>query len=558
MHESRGASNRLFLLALAAFAQPLLAQNQLWLKQLGTGADEGANATAADGSGGTYAVGFTSGSLGSPHAGNLDAWLARYDGAGNQQWIRQLGTNAADTAQACAANGSAGLFVCGSTGGALGGPAMGGDDVWLARYDAAGNLLWMRQLGTGSNEASFACQSDQSGGAYWGGWSVGSLGGPSAGGADAWLARYDANGNQLWKRQLGTAGDDYVYAAAPGSNAMYLCGMTTGSLFGSNAGAGDAWIARYDSAGNQNWVRQFGTSADDYSFGASSDGAGGLYLCGWTLGNLGGTNAGIFDGWLARFDSGGNQQWVRQLGSSSLDFAWACAPDGGGGAYVTGSTLGDLGGTNAGGDDVWLARYDGAGTSLGVQQFGTSAGDTGYGAAADGAGGVYLAGQTGGSLGGTSAGGSDVWLARFGSSGCQAPSTYCAALVSSSGCTPAMTSSGTPSIANPTGFMAGASNLEVGQNGLMFFGTTGQLSAPFFGGTLCVNPSLYRLLVANAGGSGPCTGSLGYSLLDFLDHPSGGSLVIAGQVVNCQVWTRDPPAPATVSLSNGLEFTACP
>jgi hypothetical protein len=145
-----------------------------------------------------------------------------------------------------------------------------------------------------------------------------------------------------------------------------------------------------------------------------------------------------------------------------------------------------------------------------------------------------------------------------GTASCPPVTNYCTALVSSSGCTPAMTSSGTPSIANPTGFTAGANNLEVGQNGLMFFGTTGQNNAPFFGGTLCVNPTLYRLNVANAGGASPCTGALSYTLQDILNHPGGGSLVIAGQVVNCQVWTRDPPAATTVSLSDGLEFTACP
>jgi hypothetical protein len=143
-------------------------------------------------------------------------------------------------------------------------------------------------------------------------------------------------------------------------------------------------------------------------------------------------------------------------------------------------------------------------------------------------------------------------------SGCTGAVTYCTPLISSNGCSPAMNSSGVPSLTNPGAFTAGASNLEVGQNGLMFFGTTGQNNTPFFGGTLCVNTPLHRLQVANSGGGPACSGSLSYMLSDFLAHPVGGPLIVSGQMVNCQVWTRDPPAATTVSLSNGLEFTACP
>jgi hypothetical protein len=141
---------------------------------------------------------------------------------------------------------------------------------------------------------------------------------------------------------------------------------------------------------------------------------------------------------------------------------------------------------------------------------------------------------------------------------CLPATTYCTNLISSSGCSPAIGASGTPSASNPTGFTVTATNLEVGQNGLMFFGTTGPNNAPFFGGTLCVNPSLYRLTVANAGGGAACTGSLSNTLSDMIAHPTGGPLVVPGTTVNAQVWTRDPPAATTVSLTNGVEFLVCP
>src|SRR5690606_28354068 len=141
-----------------------------------------------------YASGFTYGNLGGPNAGGIDAWLARYDGAGNQVWIRQLGTSDHDYAYAAAPDSSGGMYVSGRTHGSLGGPSAGLDDAWLARYDSTGSQLWIGQLGTSSGDIARAAATGGSGGVYVGGETGGSLGGPNAGGNDAWLARYDSAG----------------------------------------------------------------------------------------------------------------------------------------------------------------------------------------------------------------------------------------------------------------------------------------------------------------------------------------------------------------------------
>lgn len=79
--------------ALALAALPAVAQNQAWIRQLGMSNDDLVNAAAPDGLGGVYVSGRTAGNLGGPSAGGNDAWLAHYDNAGNQTWIRQLGTS---------------------------------------------------------------------------------------------------------------------------------------------------------------------------------------------------------------------------------------------------------------------------------------------------------------------------------------------------------------------------------------------------------------------------------------------------------------------------------
>ena len=50
--------------------------------------------------------------------------------------------------------------------------------------------------------------------------------------------------------------------------------------------------------------------------------------------------------------------WVRQLGTESTEFANSVATDAAGNVYLTGSTLGSLGGANRGDADAWVAKYD--------------------------------------------------------------------------------------------------------------------------------------------------------------------------------------------------------
>ena len=180
-----------FLLAACA-ATPCTGQTKAWITQFGTVMDDDGYAAAPDGAGGMYLGGATDGSLGSPTLGGSDAWLARYTSAGNRLWIKQFGTSRVDSARCSTPDGAGGAYLGGYTYGSLGAPNSGAEDVWLARFDSAGNQLWTRQLGTGSEDYMSWAAPDGAGGVYVGGSTEGSLAGPVAGGRDAWLAHYTA------------------------------------------------------------------------------------------------------------------------------------------------------------------------------------------------------------------------------------------------------------------------------------------------------------------------------------------------------------------------------
>jgi hypothetical protein len=186
-----------------------------------------------------------------------------------------------------------------------------------------------------------------------------------------------------------------------------------GSLGGPNpSGNSFAFLAKYDNSGELLWTRQLGTGMGDISLSVASDRSGNAYISGYTKGNISGLNAGGDDAFLAKYDGSGALLWTRQLGTSTHDWSYSVAIDDSGNAYITGWTDGNIGGPNDGGHDAFLAKYDPSGTLLWTRQMGTSNHDFGMSVAIDGEN-AYISGETWGSLGGPNAGYTDAFLAKY-------------------------------------------------------------------------------------------------------------------------------------------------
>ena len=160
-----------------------------------------------------------------------------------------------------------------------------------------------------------------------------------------------------------------------------------------------------------------------------------------------------------------------------------------------------------------------------------------------------------------------VWLLR--AEGIGGPvSTYCTAKVNSLGCTPAIASSGVPSATNIAAFVVSGSNVRNNKSGLLFYGVNGQAAAAFQGGTLCVKAPIKRTPAVTSGGTPPptndCSGIYQIDMNAFAAGSLGGTplpaLSVAGTLVDCQWWGRDPGflAPNNTTLTNGLEYTVGP
>ncbi|MBI2819728.1 MAG: SBBP repeat-containing protein [Acidobacteria bacterium] len=323
-----------------------------------------ARGVAVDASG-IYVVGNTRGTLpGQASAGDWDGFVIKYDTNGTEQWIRQIGTSEIDFLYGVATDAGGGIYVAGLTNDVLPNQASaGGSDVFVRKYNASGNEQWTRQFGSTSDDVAWGLGVNATG-VYVVGQSFGALPGQtSAGGADAFMRKYDANGTELWTHQFGTFASEEARGIAADATAVYVVGWTNGALPGqTSAGGQDAFVRKYDASGTELWTRQFGSESNFVSQ-RSDQGLGvalgftGVYVVGHARGTFPGqVSAGGFDAYVRKYDLSGGEAWTHQFGSANNDQVAGVAVNSTG-VYLAGDTFGTLPGeASAGGRDMFVAK----------------------------------------------------------------------------------------------------------------------------------------------------------------------------------------------------------
>jgi hypothetical protein len=290
--------------------------------------------------------------------------------------------------------------------------------VSVAMAEDPYEVAWITQFGTPAYDVSLAVATDGSGNAYISGYTLGDLAGPNAGSYDAFLTKFDTSGNPVWSQQIGTTGSDYSQSVTvDASGNVYISGYTMGDIGGTNSGLHDAFLTKFDASGSVVWSQQIGTAGNDTSQSVAVDTSGNVYITGNTYGDLARANSGSSDAFLTKFDTSGNELWSRQIGTTTGDGSTSAAIDASGNVYISGYTSGDVGGINSGDTDAFLTKFDTSGNELWSQQIGSADSDGSSAVAVDAAGNVYITGWTEGDLHGDNAGDCDGFLSKFDVSG---------------------------------------------------------------------------------------------------------------------------------------------
>jgi Ca2+-binding RTX toxin-like protein len=385
------------------------------IQQFGTTEYDIPLSIATDPFGNVFVAGGTNGSLVGANAGLRDNFIKKYDSNGNILFSKQFGTSGFETIYGIDTDNQGNFYITGVTDGELGGPRQAEAlDTFVAKYDSAGNQIWIRQIGENVIFNAFNLAVDKNTGDVF-------ISGANVKDTledDTFVIKFDTNGNQQWFTETGLSGflsfDESYGLTVAKDGSVYSTGWTSGDLGGPNAGLYDNWLAKYDNAtGETLWLVQYGTPDYEWSWDVRTDSAGYVYTTGWTLGDLGGPNIGSFDAYLTKFDSQGNLLWIEQFGTPGDDQAYSMYIDKSDNIFIGGYTDGSLGGPNVGSFDAWIAKFDTSGNQIWVTQFGTPNRDELYGIVADNFGNLFATGITQGSLGSLNAGSFDGWTAKL-------------------------------------------------------------------------------------------------------------------------------------------------
>lgn len=249
-----------------------------------------------------------------------NGFIAKFNSStGQRNWLTTVGGNQSDAVSDIAVDDNGNIYVTGiqdasllevdldsgdSFSADLSTPFTGGD-AWVAKYSGTGttnaSLLWSDTLASTNNQQDYAraIAIDGSGNAYITGDTLGTL--PTqtaAGNTDGFVSKYDTNGSRQWVNQFGTSAKEQSQAIAVDSQGkIYVSGESGGSLYGTNLGSDDIWIATYDSTGALTGSTQLGTSRAEEIYRAWVDSADNTYFVGQAFGDLAeaGANQGQFD-----------------------------------------------------------------------------------------------------------------------------------------------------------------------------------------------------------------------------------------------------------------------
>ena len=377
----------------------------LWAKSTGGTSYDKAISIAVDASGNAYLAGYfnsptlTFGLTSLTNAGTYDLFLAKYDSNGNVLWAKKAGGTGDDYATSVAMDTSGNAYVVGwyasptITFGSTTLTNVGYHDLFLSKYDANGNILWAKSAGGTSADRAYSVSVDALGNSYVAGFfgsptiTFGSTILTNAGIYDIFLAKYDANGNILWAKSAGGTGTDRAYSVSVDAlGNSYVAGffnsptLTFGSTSLINMGSYDIFLTKYDANGNILWAKKAGGTSDDETFSVAVDTSGNSYVAGWfasltiTFGSNTLTNVGSSDLFLAKYDTNGNVIWAKSAGGTNYDYTYSVTVDASGNSYVAGYfksptiTFVSPALTNAGGYDMFIVKNAGAPLSVTTTQ----------------------------------------------------------------------------------------------------------------------------------------------------------------------------------------------
>ncbi len=279
------------------------------------------------------------------NAGNgfrSDIVTIKYDLDGNEVWVREFdetddGTNGTDRPRWIALDPFGNVIVTGESF-----INQTGDDIITLKYDPSGNLLWKVRATSGLLASRVA--TDAAGNIY-----VAGVTSTVPSGADFITIKYDPDGNELWTQiNPGGFGDAVHGLVVTDTGESVVVGESS-----NGTSCYDATTIFYEPDGTQRWMQTYTSpitcgldAGSDIAFGANGE----VYVVGHVE-----TEDGL-DFLLIRYDSAGNEVWVREPVISGTQLAARVMVDSQGDIVFTGATTSP--------SDIMTLKYDANGNQI--------------------------------------------------------------------------------------------------------------------------------------------------------------------------------------------------
>lgn len=306
-----------------------------------------------------------------------------------------------------------------------------------------GGFVWSRTFGANLDESGMRVAFDGAGNlvlAARGKSAIDLGGGPlnAAGGTDLFLARFAPDGEHLWSKRFGDAADQFndgFALAVDAAGEIALAGDFEGAIdFGGGPlvaqNVGDPFLVRFKPDGGHVWSKAFKTGSYAYPQAVAFDPAGNILLGGYFFVSLdlgGGVmnSAGMVDAFLSKFNADGVHQWSQRFGDANGQYVLGLVTDAASNVYAGGGFQGAVNFGNgplvsAGGADVFLARFEPNGNAVWSKRFGDAQTQVLRDLAIDGKGRLSFGGEIQGSIdlgGGPIGGNSRGFIAQFDGAG---------------------------------------------------------------------------------------------------------------------------------------------
>ena len=228
--------------------------------------------------------------------GGRDVYLIKTLSNGVEDWSRTYGGSGWEYGHSVQQTSDGGYIIVGYTDSF----GAGGDDIYLIKTDASGNLTFPPKTfgGTGGEQGHSVKQTSDGGyiiAAHT--WSYG------AGGADVYLLKTNASCDSVWARTYGGSDWDWGYSVQQTADEGYIVAGYTNSY---GEGGRDIYLVKTDAYGDTAWTKTCGGINDEEGYEVQQTFDGGYIVAGYT----------------ASFGLGGNDVYLVRLkpGTDELGF----------------------------------------------------------------------------------------------------------------------------------------------------------------------------------------------------------------------------------------------